>query len=55
MRKMRPQLTSSDYFVFLQESLSKVLTNQNMFSKQNKTSALHQGWQWAFKSKGFFS
>ena len=41
-------------FVFLQESLSKVLTNQNMFSKQNQMSMLHRGWQWAFKSKGFF-
>ena len=42
-------------FVFLQESLSKVLTNQNMFSKQNQMSMFHRGWQWAFKSKGFFS
>ena len=41
-------------FVFLQESLSKVLTNQNMFSKQNQMSMFHRGWQWAFKSKGFF-
>ena len=32
---------TADYFVFLQESLSKVLTNQNMFSKQNQMSVLH--------------
>ena len=34
---MSPQLTSSDYFVFLQESLAKVLTNQSVpFQNINK-------------------
>ena len=40
---------------FLQESLAKVLTNQSApitkarFQNKKQTTALHQGWEWAFK------
>ena len=49
-------LTRPDYFLFLQESQAKVLTNESthlfiysFISKQKQTTALHQGWQWAFE------
>lgn len=40
-----------DYFLFLRESQARVLTKQSMpfIAKQKQTTALYQGWQWAFK------
>jgi len=57
----RPQLTSSAYFCLFAKKAGKTVDQsehalyKSAISKQNeKRTALHQGWQWAFKFSWVF-